>query len=171
MWKRCSCLSRLRSLKQWRLLLCSWYHWKALWRVGVHQARFIMFRPIVEKLLNIEQFLQWEFLKIRIKNYRRIWAHSSMVQPCKTCKTFFFQICSWLTETTLKWYSNSIWKRCSLFLMFEISQTMAPLVVLCSWYHWKALWRVGVHQARFIMFWPIVEKLLNIEQFLQWKFF
>jgi hypothetical protein len=50
---------------------------KPLMSRGVHRVRFIMFRPTVQKLLNIEHFVQWKLILIKTKNYRGISAHSS----------------------------------------------------------------------------------------------
>jgi hypothetical protein len=47
----------LRSPKPHRLLLCSWYHWKAFQWVEARQGRFgNLFRHVVQELLNTKQF-------------------------------------------------------------------------------------------------------------------
>ncbi len=48
-------------------------HWVRLIMFGVG---FIMFGPTVQKLLNIEHFVQWKLILIKTKNYREISAHS-----------------------------------------------------------------------------------------------
>jgi hypothetical protein len=42
--------------------------------LGVHQVGFIMFQPIVEKLLNIQNF-HWTFIQIKSENYKGFWVH------------------------------------------------------------------------------------------------
>jgi hypothetical protein len=56
---------------------------KPLMSRGAHRVRFIMFRvgflmfrPTVQKLLNIEHFVQWKLILIKTKNYKGISAHS-----------------------------------------------------------------------------------------------
>jgi hypothetical protein len=43
----------------------SWFH-----NVSTYcgEVGFIMFQPIVEKLLNIEQIFQWNFIEIKTEN-------------------------------------------------------------------------------------------------------
>jgi hypothetical protein len=55
----------LRSPNSWPH---SWYHWQALHQYRCIELVFIMFRLMVQKLLNIEQFLS---LKIQL-NYKRM---------------------------------------------------------------------------------------------------
>jgi hypothetical protein len=38
------------------------------WCVKVHQGGIIMFRPMVQELLNVEKRCYWKFKKINIKN-------------------------------------------------------------------------------------------------------
>jgi hypothetical protein len=68
----------------------------------------------------------------------------------------------WLGNTN----DNLFMKEASLFVLFvfyvEISETTAPLAMLLV--PLESPWWIGVHQLGFIMFGPMVEELLNIEQ-------
>jgi hypothetical protein len=45
----------------------------------VHLVGFIMFQPIVEKLLNVENVFCEILFQSKLKNYKGIWVHSSIV--------------------------------------------------------------------------------------------
>jgi hypothetical protein len=66
------CFVKLRSPSQY-YPLHSWYCCpKPSTSRGVHGGRFIMFRLIMQEVLNVQQFCCWEFNKIKMKNLREI---------------------------------------------------------------------------------------------------
>jgi len=40
--------------------------------IGLHQSDFIMFKPTMQELLNIDQFFHWMFNKIKTFKIRRL---------------------------------------------------------------------------------------------------
>jgi hypothetical protein len=66
------CFVVMKSTKPRCFRSCSWCFWGSFQQGGVHGLGSTTFGLVVQKFLNIEQFLHWKINKIIAENFRRI---------------------------------------------------------------------------------------------------